>query len=352
MKKVLNVLLVLMPLFLMACGGAPKEPTSPPPAMATNTPVVRPTNTPVPVQPSPTPKAAEAEEYSFSQAANLSALKTYRVHYSMRWESVKEGKKETGSWEVMEEVVKEPAAHRVVWTNVDEEGKTSTLEFIQIGKDIYMNTGSGWMAMTSAETDIFEGNPWLSDPFGAISGNRGKLVERNVVVNGVPTNRYAFDESTVGNVMGLGAVAKAKGDVWVSTQFDVAVKYVAHYEGKDFAIGGGEEGVLDVAFDLMDINKPITIEPPAGVKPAMPEDIPAMDDAMELGAAFGMITYKTNKDVQTVTAFYETQMPIYGWTKGESAIPGFLSFTKGERTAQVMIQTEEGKTTVAIMTGE
>lgn len=352
MKKVCLVSILIVSLLLAACGGAPKEPTSPPPAKATNTPVVRPTNTPVPIPPSPTPKAAEAEEYSFGQAADLSALKTYRVHYTMRWESTKEGKRETGSWEVMEEVVKESAAHRVVWTSTDEQGKISTLEFIQIGKDIYMNTGSGWMAMTSAETDIFEGNPWLSDPFSVISGNRGKLVERNVVVNGVPTNRYAFDESTVGAVLGLGAVAKAKGDVWVSTQFNVTVKYVAHYEGKNFAIAGGEEGVLDISFDLMDINKPITIEPPAGVKPAMPEDIPIMEGALELGAAFGMITYKTNKDVQTVTAFYETQMPIYGWTKGESAIPGFLSFTKGERTAQVMIQSEEGKTTVAIMTGE
>ncbi len=279
-------------------------------------------------------------------------MKTYRVRYTMRWETTKEGKKETGSWEMMEEIVKEPPAHRVVWTSVDAEGKTSTLEFIQIGKDIYMNIGADWMAMTSSETDIFEGNPWLSNPFGLIEGNRGRLVERNVVVNGVPTNRYAFDESTVGAVLGLGAVAKAKGDVWVSTQFNVTVKYVAHYEGKNFAIAGGEEGVLDVSFDLTDINKPITIEPPAGVKPAMPEDIPIMDNAMELNAAFGAITYKTNKDVQTATAFYETQMPAYGWTKEESAIPGFLSFAKGERKAQVIIQAEEGKTTVTIMTGE
>ncbi|MBC7261211.1 MAG: hypothetical protein H5T63_04275, partial [Chloroflexi bacterium] len=104
--------------------------------------------------------------------------------------------------------------------------------------------------------------------------------------------------------------------------------------------------------DLMDINKPITIEAPAGVKPPMPEDIPVVADATELSAGFGIVTYKTAQSVEAVTAFYEAQMPAYGWAKAESAIPGFLSFTKGERTAQVMIQSEEGKTTVTIMAGE
>jgi len=348
MKKLLPMFVLITALLLVACGGGPKEPTPTPLPKATNTPVVRPTDTPVPVQPSPT---TAAEEYNFGQASDLSRLNTYRVHYTLRWESTKEGKKESGSWDVVEEIVRQPPAHRVIWTST-EEGKTTTLEYIQIDKDLYMNTGSGWMSMTSGETDVFEGNPWLSDPFGMISGNRGKLVQRNVVVNGVPTNHYAFDESTLGATIGLGAVAKAKGDVWISTEFNLVVKYTAHYEGKNLAIGGGEEGVLDIAFDLTDINKPITIEPPAGVESAMPKDIPVLDDAAELAAGFGMISYKTAKDEATVTAFYEAQMPANGWTKGESAIPGFLSFTKGERTAQVMIQREEGKTSVVIMIGE
>ena len=348
MKKVLKILILIASMFLAACGGAPREPTSPPLAQATNTPVARPTNTPLPPPPAAT---AEVQEYDFGQAADLSRLHTYRVQYTYRWESVKEGKKETGSWEVMEEVVRQPPARHVVWTSTSTDGTTSMLEFIQLEKDFYMNTGSGWIAMTTAE-DIFEGNPWLSDPFGVIAGNRGRLLQRNVVVNSVPTNHYAFDESTLGTTLGLGVIARAKGEVWVSTESNIVVKYVAHYEGKNLAIGGGEEGVLDIAFDLTDMNKPITIEAPAGVKPAMPEDIPIVDGATELTAISGMVSYKTTQSVEAVTAFYEAQMPVHGWTKGEGVVPGLLSFTKGARTAQIMIQSEEGKTTVVIIAGE
>ena len=100
-----------------------------------------------------------------------------------------------------------------------------------------------------------------------VSGTEGKLVERNVMVNGVSTDHYTFDESTLGATLGLGVIAKAKGDVWVAPQYNVAIKYVARYEGEDLAIGGGESGVLDLTFDLTDLNAPMQIEAPEGSKP-------------------------------------------------------------------------------------
>ena len=349
--RVLSTLILVVSLLLVACGGGPQKPTSPPSPKATSTPVAPPpTNTPAAVQPTAT---AAAEEYHFDQAADLSGLNSYRTHYTFKWESIKAGQKETGSWDVLAEFVRQPPAHRFVWasTGAGAEDKESKLELIQIGQQAYMNAGSGWMAMTTTEMDIFKGNPFLSDPFNVVSGNRGKLVERNVMVNGVSTNHYVFDESTLGATLGLGAIATAKGDVWVSPEFNVVVKYAVHYEGKNLAIGGGDEGVLDLAFDLTDINKPITIQAPAGVKPAMPEDIPVMDGATELTAVSGVVSYQTTKSVEEVTAFYEAQMPAQGWAKGEGGIPGMLSFTKGGRTAQIIIQGEAGKTTVTILTG-
>lgn len=345
--RVLGMLILVVCLLMVACGGGPGEPTSPPPpAKATSTSAVpQPTDTSAAIQPT-----AEAAEYSFGQASDISALGSYRMHYTFQWETTVAGQKEAGSWEVLEEFVRKPAARRLVWTSADA-GEAGMLEFVQIGEDSYMDTGSGWVAMTT-ETDIFEGNPFLSDPFGVVSANRGKLVEENVTVNGVVTNRYVFDESTLGAALGLGAVAKAKGDVWVSPELNIVVKYVAHYEGKNLAIGGGDEGVLDLVFDLTDINEPITIQAPEGVKPAIPEDIPVLDDAAELTAVSGFVTYATTKSVDEVTAFYEAQMPARGWTKGEGLIPGMIDFAKDGRTAQVMIQTEEGKTTVTIISGD
>nr|MBC7244325.1 hypothetical protein [Chloroflexota bacterium] len=345
MRRVLGTLILVMLLLMVACAG-PKEPTPTPLVKATMT-APKPASIPTTVQPT-----AEAEEYNFGQATGLAGLNSYRMHYTFKWETMKAGQKETGSWDVLEERVNQPLARRLVWTSTSAE-ETSTLEVIQLGQDsYYINTGSGWLAMTTYGEDLFGGNRFLSDPFGVISGNRGKLMQRNVLVNGVPTNRYVFDESTLGSAVGLGVIAKASGEVWVSTEFNVVVKYTAHYEGKNLAIGGGDEGAFDTTFDLTDINKPITIEAPEGVKPAMPVDIPIIDGATELSAISGFISFKTTKSVEEVSAFYATQMPANGWNKGEEAIPGMMSFTKDGRTAQIMIQVEEGKTMVVIMTGE
>jgi len=340
-------MVLITALVLTGCGGGAAKPTATPPLAATSTSAVpRPTNTKAAAQP-----PVVAEEYNFDQASDLSSLSSYRMHYIFKWESIKADQKETGSWDVVEEFVRQPPAHHLLWTSTSagEEGKW---EIIQIGKDVYMDSGSGWFAVLSGEADIFEGNRFLSDPFNVVSGNRGKLVQENVMVNGVSTNHYTFDESTLGATLGLGVIAKAKGDVWVSPEFDVAVRYVAHYEGENLAIGSGEAGVLDLAFDLTDLNKPVSIKAPEGVKPAMPEDIPIMDDATELSAVLGIVTYKTTKSVEEAIAFYDAQMPGAGWTKGEGAIPGMMSFAKGDRAAQILIDAQEGKTNVTIMVGE
>jgi len=345
--KVLVCLCMIVTL-LAACGGGPKPASPPPPLQESTKAPVQPTQPAV--QPTQPP-----EEYGFGQSADLSKLNSYRAHYTWKWQSTKEGKTETGSWDIVEEFVKDKPARRIAWIGAGAAGGSGEgkLEFIQIGNESYMNTGGEWIAMTTSEQDIFKGNAFLTDPMGFVSGSRGKLVQKGVLVNGVSADHYAFDESSMGALMGLGAIAKAKGDVWLSPEFNIVVKYTVHYEGKDLVVtGGGEQGALDVALDITEINKPITIEPPTGVKPAMPEDIPVIEGATELTAVSGFVSYKTTKSVAEVTAFYEQAMPAKGWAKSEGGIEGMLSFTKGERKATVMIQSEEGKTTVTIMAGE
>jgi hypothetical protein len=343
--KVMASLLLTVAL-LVACGGG-KPASNPPPAKESTkaAPVVQPTSKP----------AVEAtqlsEEYGFDQSSNLARLSSYRVRYVWQWQDTKDGKTETGSWDLTEEFTQEGPARRTVWsgTNAAGEAGQGAVEIIQIGNESYMKTGNEWIAMTSNE-NVFQGNAFLSDPLGLVSSTRGKLVKRGESVNGVSADHYTFDESTIAGLTTLGSVAKAKGDVWISPELNVVVKYVVHYEGQQLKVGGGDNGILDVALDLTDVNKPISIKAPEGVKPAMPEDIPLMEGATDVTAVSGIVSFKTDKSVADVAAYYEQAMPGQGWTKEEGGIAGMLSFAKGERKATVVIQGEvSGKTSVTIM---
>jgi hypothetical protein len=294
--------------------------------------------------------AEEGDEYDFEQVSDLSTLNSYRVHYTFRWESTRDGQTETGYWDIWGQFVRQPPARRLVWTGTGTAGRKQ--ELTQVGQDLYLNTGSDWVAMTSSHMDIFMDNPLLVSPLNVMFGTRGKLVRNKVMVNGTSANQYVLDESTLKGAPGLGVVSKAEAEVWISPQFNVVIRYVAHYEAESLAVGGGQEGTLDLAFDLMDINQPIAITAPEGVNPAVAEDIPIAGDASDLNAFSGMIAYNSTRSVEQITAFYEAQMPAEGWTRSEGVIPDTMDFIKDGRTAQVAIQAADGRTAVTIISGE
>jgi hypothetical protein len=291
------------------------------------------------------------EWYELARASDLSALHSYRARYAFHWEGVKDGQQQALTWDVLEEFVREPSAHRFLWSEADPGAASSAveMEFIHIGADAYLNAGSGWVTIPGDSADIFKGNQFLNAPLSVVASGRARLLERNVTVNSVAAHHYAFDENSLGAPV-LGEVTKARGDVWVSTEFSVIVKYEAHYEGKNLVIGGSDGGVLDAAFDLLDINKPIVIQPPQSTRPDMPEDIPLVEDAMAFTVLSGVINYKTTQTPEEVMAFYEVQMPLNGWTKTQGPSAGIITFAKGGRTAQFVIDTIEGRTGVIIMT--
>jgi len=359
MEKALGILAVLAILFASACGGAPPAtepappdttlPTQPSPPIA----VPSPTATQPPAPPTDAPTSAGepggAEEVDLGLGSDLTSLSSYRATYVYRWESTKDGTTESGTWQVSEEVVRQPPARRLIWSSPDQGDET--FEIIEVGDRVYFLAGDTWMEMDSGEDSLLSPDDFLSDPLGALSGSRGKLVQSNVVVNGVATDQYTFDESTLSSTHGLGGVATARGDVWVSRQHGVVVKYEARFEGQELAATSGGAGALEMVYDLTDLNEPITIEPPAAFQAAMPQDIPLLDDAKEVAAFMGTVTYRTSRSVEEAQAFYDAQMVAMGWTSA-GGFPGFSSFTRDGRTAQVVMTPDDGETVVTVSTGE
>ncbi|GAG13279.1 unnamed protein product, partial [marine sediment metagenome] len=146
-------------------------------------------------------------------------------------------------------------------------------------------------------------------------------------------------------------IQDAEGDVWVSTKYDVAVRFIFTWQGKD-EDGVAVEGRWES--DVTDINEPIKIEAPEGVAAAgLPDDIPMIDGARDVNAMMGIVTFIVDKPVKDVTAYYKSAMPKNGWTFDEGGSMEFmLGFTKGDRMANFMLSEEGATTQVTIMVNE
>ena len=295
--------------------------------------------------------AAAPEEFAFREVSDLSVLSSYRARYTYEWQGVQAGSENSGSWDVVDEFVKQPPGRHLLWLNT-RQGRNSAVEFIQAGSHSYVDTGSGWVTWTNQELDLLSENPFLGDPMDAVSPNLGQLMETGVTANGILADRYAFAEDDVGADLGLGVISAASGDVWVAQELGVVVKYRLRYEGRHLAVGGSDEGVLQMAFDLLEANRPIGIQPPVTAQIAQRPDVPVVPGAFEVTAVRNFLRYKVTVGGSQVAAFYDEEMPAQGWTRREGGVPGLMLFDKDGRSLQVMIQAGKDVTSVAILISE
>ncbi|OQB25929.1 MAG: hypothetical protein BWY10_02388 [Chloroflexi bacterium ADurb.Bin180] len=296
----------------------------------------------------PGPTAAPttaSDDVDLGSSSNLDKLDSYRAAYRWQWSENKDGTKEEGFWDVLEEFSKADNARHTVWKTND-----GSFEVISIGQYSYWKSNDeDWIAMLTSEENLFGSATFLADPLSGVAGNKGRLVQRGMNVNGVSADHYKIDE-TVSGAWVFGVADKWSGDVYIAPKWDITVKYNAHYEGAKLGISGGTNGILDITYDLTEIDRPLKITAPEGVKPPLPEDIPIMADATELSAMSGVIGFKTTKTLEEVTTYYNDAMVAHGWKAGDSAMEGYLSFTKDNRSATVMMSTEGNLTSVTIIT--
>lgn len=308
-----------------------------PPASAEPTEVPSPTATAEPEEEAPLSLVSAQELDSYRQVVRMSG-----THADEEWEM-----------EMVTEVVREPPAQRYVMRVADETGEETSFEMIQIGDTTYIGGGpeGEWMSMTSSESPDLSDTGFirLEDSFYSDECK----YEGRQTVNGLQTKHYHCSEKALLAMptAGGGVIQDAEGDVWVSTEYNVAVKFVFTWKGRD-EDGVAVEGRWES--DVTDINKPIKIEAPEGVAAAgLPDDIPMIDGAYEVSAMMGMVGFKVDKVIAEVSKFYQAAMARNGWTLEEGAMmPNMLNFSKGDRTASFILSEEGAATQVTIMVNE
>ncbi len=286
------------------------------------------------------------EGYDLAHVSDLSNLESFRVHYTLRWQWSPDVQESAEHWDIWGELVREPLARRLVWDSGGTAGVTR--ELIQIGRYIYTGDGLGWTVAAASGEDIFADNPMLSAPLELLFGYRGQLMETDVAVNGVPADHYAFDNTNPEVALGLDSTSTAQGEVWISREFNVVVKFVLTLQGQPPFAGAPEARTLRLTFDLLDINEPVQIAAPQGSRSVLPEDIPIPEGATEVKVLSGIVAYEARQSVDELRSFYKTEMVRHSWAEVQASVSTALAFTKDGRTAQIMFDVEEDRTAVAI----
>ncbi len=392
MKRValLTMVLVLVWVPILACDlplGKKEAPTATPEPTPAPTATVRvavkpsptptkpkPTATPLPTPTKPKstptrvarePTATPEEEEAATIAARPENIQTYRSRTVMPWE----GEKDSGSLSLLTEFVREPLAESVVISVAGSMGgmlgegmPAGELELIRIGDTTWVGMDGQWMQVASEDAEeLPTGGLFVTkDTVGDLSKARRVLPDQTV--SGIKCRHYVFDEKALGADLteGLTEVGSVQANAWVAAKEGYLVKLDAKIEGEWQEPVQGK-GTLSMLFEIYDLNKPFSIEPPTtegGKAAGLPEDIPLMPDAKVQAAMPGLIAYNTESSVKEVAAFYQKEMPTQGWKQsGETTIienVAMLAFEKTGRELSIMVSIDDktGATGVVITGGQ
>ncbi len=284
----IGLLLVLSPqesdpLLTAASQTSPKmpAPTStaatrfPPTWTPTPIPTARPSRTPL-----PTVTVATRAPRPTVERPNIAIwddLNSYRLQLNMRFGTDSGAK--SMQWKITYEWVKEPEAAHVVLA-IDGTGQPQKvtalqIESIQIGATTWTRMGEDWQKTTTKSTSVMS-NSWAD--VERLFGNLQPVGEDTI--NGIQCKHYVFDD-TVSGLSGLGAAqsqVRTAGDMWIAAQSDlppvpVRVRLKLHTADLFSMLPAGlvptqppskqTDVMYEIELDVTDINRPITIRPPA-----------------------------------------------------------------------------------------
>ena len=382
--KRLVILLLLMTALLAGCGGdetpadtpaptsaAQQTSTEPPAAAATEGAAAAPTHTPVPPTVAPAAEAptdtpvVEEVETPLAQLANLEGLTSYRARTLYRSEGTREDGTPVNDGVTVDSAYDADSSTRFMSMQMDSLATEDTdaqqsLEFYQIGQDMYMYTGEemGWIRVSNEQSPFQDPSTgFLLDSSAIFSDPKSLKRQRpDEEIAGIDSRHYTFDEDAMLNFLGAGlGEVKAEGEVWVAKDGDFVTKYIV-----DVVVESGSAGLLDptltngtlrLEFELTEANEDITIELPeeaiSGTNLAGfdGEPLPLPEGATVTASTAQFAIVQTDLPVEEAQQFYDDALQGLGWTKDESGSMSFgemvsLAYTKDNAKLTVLIQAD------------
>ncbi|NPV06976.1 MAG: hypothetical protein HPY83_03300 [Anaerolineae bacterium] len=373
-KPAVVVTCALVVLLLLACGPASifgggdeatATPTQAPPATATPVPE-SPTATPPGISPTE-PAAAEATattaaavaptavtEVEVPSMASLEGVDSYSAVMDLRITSIEDGTL-LMNVTINFEVDRVNNAQRMSMSGMEESGEETSIHMVTIGSDSWMSFGEGWMhtkADEAGSVDSMASDFLMMGEETLNSIEEPRLVQRGETVNGMVTDRYAFDETSFRGWEGELDISEAEGELWITQDGRYVVKLVMHAEG-DVMGEEEEQAVLDMIWELLSLNQPLSIQPPEEF--AAEETIPIMEGALSSSGYFvssEMAMYEVKATDEEVLQWYEDTLTAAGWTQdSEDLMEGMssASYSKDDESLSVMVLPSETEGAVSVM---
>jgi hypothetical protein len=237
-----------------------------------------------------------------------------------------------------------------------EDGEEMAIEMITIGQDSWISLGAeGWMHTRnneSIDTNAMAGS-FLGtgqDMLDAVTNPR--LVASGETVNGMVTDHYAFDQVDTARLDQTMLFTDVSGEFWLTQDRKFVVRMVMHATGK--LLDEDENATMDMTWDLLSVNQPLNIQPPAGYSE---EDmLPIMEGALSDGTFFStpeMAAYEIEASAEDVMQWYEDTLTADGWTQeSEDSMEGtyMATYSKDGMSTFILVSTTgtDGKLSVTI----
>jgi len=251
------------------------------------------------------------------------------------------------SFNILEEADRQAEAYRLVMDGVGQDAQPFKMEVITIGQDSWIAFGEGWMHTKADESSSFTA---MADSFLAQGDTMMDSAEKprkigSEEVNGVMTDHYRWDQTTFESI---GSNVKGYGDVWIAQDNDLMMKMVFHAEGEVTGTDG-EQGVMDMTWEVRSINQPVTIAPPEELSGE--NALPAMEGAEDSESFLitqDMLIYDIEATIEDVVAFYDSALAEQGWEKdAESSTTseeyGSVTYKKGTETLNLLVSLSTDK---------
>jgi hypothetical protein len=282
------------------------------------------------------------------------ALHSYRLEFRLHYAPTTGGSEQWLSAETLY-VDRPRATSRTLHFRSGGQGAVSdAASLVQVGNHSFISVAGAGCLSGPGDSALAE-NPFAElttpDTFvRGLTGARRQLPDE--AIHGVPVRHYTFDQHSLRELPGQ--VTSLEGHIYVSVQHGYVVRLTLVAYGREMAaLGQKEEARLGLEIDVLDVNQPLIVLPPAECGQADAAPYPLLPDAAARMVLPDLFSYRSGYSLAEAVDFYRQEMPAAGWTSvGEELLLehlAMLHFEKNGIPATVTIGYENGNDLIAVL---